>query len=558
MKKLTIQNLTINVNNEKINIITLENKTDKYILYSLVNNDIINDTIFQKMEFKENLQITPKKKFNDLKFSVQSKENNLFTLLINNKPIYYLKNNKNINITDKNLKLILSNGSIYLNNTDVPVKRVLNIDSIVKNTNLVDDILKKDSKIITFSNEVSNVIVQKSDTSKETNDVVNIKVVDKILDDETSDEESSNEEYNESNVPLKAPSNVQVNSTSNIQLDTPSDIQLDTPSDIQLDTPSDVVVDTPSDVVVDTPSDVVVDTPSDVVVDTPSDVIVDTSSDVIVDTPSDVIVDSSSNVPVNIMNEEIVLKNDTHKNSEELEIKKNKLDNDVFNLENILKDFNKLFSFVEKPDEIKQVPEYPKNPIVKEEKNIIEESPKKPIIQEEKKIVEQPLKKPIVQEEKKIVEQPKKNILSNEININQEIQNMYISKIVFQNIVYKINTLKLKASDELNFMNLYKSKVLKENIINKNNIAFQLEEHNSSYLILNMNQKYLINKINNIVIVTNLFNKTSQTVKNKDNFKMGNSDFMLYNNSLLIIPMSNKKIFDNNYGTSYNVYLPRL
>ena len=107
-------------------------------------------------------------------------------------------------------------------------------------------------------------------------------------------------------------------------------------------------------------------------------------------------------------------------------------------------------------------------------------------------------------------------------------------------------------------MNLYNSKIFKENIINKNNIAFQLENYNSSYLILFMNQKYLINKINNIIIVTNLFNKTTVTVKNKDNFKLGVNDYMLYNDSKLIIPMNNKKIFDNNYATSYNFYVPRL
>ena len=78
------------------------------------------------------------------------------------------------------------------------------------------------------------------------------------------------------------------------------------------------------------------------------------------------------------------------------------------------------------------------------------------------------------------------------------------------------------------------------------------------HVILLMNQKYLINKVNNILIVTNLFNRTSQTVKNKDNFKIGINDYMLYNNSTLIIPMNNQKIFDNSYGTSYNFYLPRL
>ena len=66
MKKLTIQNMVILVNKEKISIISLENKTEKYILYSGQNLDEsnINKNLFEKMEFNENLSITPKKKTN--------------------------------------------------------------------------------------------------------------------------------------------------------------------------------------------------------------------------------------------------------------------------------------------------------------------------------------------------------------------------------------------------------------------------------------------------------------------------------------------------------------
>ena len=73
-----------------------------------------------------------------------------------------------------------------------------------------------------------------------------------------------------------------------------------------------------------------------------------------------------------------------------------------------------------------------------------------------------------------------------------------------------------------------------------------------------LKQKYLINKIDNTVIITNLSNKNSQIIKNKDYFKIGIYDYMLYNDCTLIIPMTNKKIFDNNYGTAYNLYTPRI
>ena len=35
-------------------------------------------------------------------------------------------------------------------------------------------------------------------------------------------------------------------------------------------------------------------------------------------------------------------------------------------------------------------------------------------------------------------------------------------------------------------------------------------------------------------------------------------DYMLYNNGNIIIPMINKKIYDNNYGTAFNMYIPKV
>jgi len=73
-----------------------------------------------------------------------------------------------------------------------------------------------------------------------------------------------------------------------------------------------------------------------------------------------------------------------------------------------------------------------------------------------------------------------------------------------------------------------------------------------------MNQKYLINKINNSIVLTNMLNKNSQIIKNKDTFKLGQYDFLLYNDSTLLIPMIQKKIFDNSYGVAFNTYIPRI
>ena len=122
---------------------------------------------------------------------------------------------------------------------------------------------------------------------------------------------------------------------------------------------------------------------------------------------------------------------------------------------------------------------------------------------------------------------------------------------------YNINTIKIEETVDLNISNLFRTKIDNKNIINKHNIAFELNNTNSSYLILYYNQKYLINKLSNTLVITNLLNRQSQVVKNNDTFKLGFNNYMLYNSSLLI-PMINKKIFDNNYGTTFNMYYPNI
>jgi hypothetical protein len=121
-----------------------------------------------------------------------------------------------------------------------------------------------------------------------------------------------------------------------------------------------------------------------------------------------------------------------------------------------------------------------------------------------------------------------------------------------------MNAMKLEQSLNLNFKNLNSAKVSNNNIINKNNIIIEMEKENTSYLIYFYNNKYLINKINNSIVLTNMISNNSQIIKNKENFKLGLIDFLLYNNATLLIPMINKKIFDNNYGITFNNYIPRL
>jgi hypothetical protein len=248
-----------------------------------------------------------------------------------------------------------------------------------------------------------------------------------------------------------------------------------------------------------------------------------------------------------------------------LQESKIKNDKEIFNLEKILTDFNKLFNIIDDNSSEKSTVNEKNNENLSQPILNLLEVPKKENIQINKNIE---LKNNIFKSEikKEIIITPedtikKKIILKNENKINKEIikntlQFNYIKTINYQNVNYKIQTIKLKSSNDLNYTNLFKTKIEECNTINKNNLSFELDEENSSYLILFMNQKYLINKINNTIVLTNLVIRNSQIIKNKDNFKIGLYDFILYNNASIIIAASTSKFFDNNYGTAYNVYIP--
>jgi hypothetical protein len=225
-------------------------------------------------------------------------------------------------------------------------------------------------------------------------------------------------------------------------------------------------------------------------------------------------------------------------------------------LENILVDFNKLFQFIKKDNQVEEN---------KSEENKVEDKKVNTEINTEVNIPTQERITNIknvnnINKITNIQKNDKKDFIkpiNKEIIIPEKEYNFFSLKINYQNIIYKINAIKLDQSSDLNMLNLYKHEVPETNFINKTNLSFQLENNNSSYLIVFMNQKILLNKINNNIVFTNLINKNSQILKNKDNFKIGNYDFLIYNECTLIIPVTNQKIFDNNYGTSYNLYIPK-
>ena len=163
-------------------------------------------------------------------------------------------------------------------------------------------------------------------------------------------------------------------------------------------------------------------------------------------------------------------------------------------------------------------------------------------------------------QEKNDTNKNNQNIKSNELNDVNNVNNenlIFMKSIIYQNTNYKIPVIRILPTYNLNFSNLYKTKILESNIIQNFDLSIELSKDNLSYLIKLGTYKYLINKINNNIVLTNLFNKDSQILKNKDNFKLGNFDFILYNDCTLLMQVINKTYFDNNYSRTFNVYIPK-
>ena len=597
MKKFSIETKTIMLNKEKINIISLENKNDKFIIYSELNiqENKINKDLFTKMEFPENIQITPKKKFNDLKFTIElNKGNKMYKLLKNNNEVYYLNNNKNIIINNDTLKLILNNGNLYSTIKEESKNNL--VDNILSNSkkNIVDDILKKNIDIIkqevvseedVSEEDVSEEAFSKEAVSKEAvseEDVLEEAVSEKFISKEVVTEKVVTEEaFSEEAVSKEAVSKEVV--TEEVVTEEVVSEEVVTEEAVSKEVVTEEVVseEVVSEKVI---SEKVIVQEKVFIKERPYIPpigpleIMNTQENIKDVIKSNIVKDNISNIENNIKN--ITFKNNIdnsndikiikENNSEEFENKKDKLDSEIFNLENILSDFNKLFHSIgaKQDTETKNVIENTaniENKSVNTSHSTFKNTENKPLIQpvtinNNKTNIINNIKPKIVNNEPKIVNNVPK-IMNNEykiMNKPENIQNIYTVKINYQNIMYRLNTIKLIETADLNFSNLFKSKIHDNNIVNKFNLSYELEQHNSSYIFSFFNQKYLINKISNSIVLTNLLNRSSQIIKNKENFKIGNYDFTLLNESTIIVPMLNKKIFDNNYGTSYNLYVPRI
>ena len=515
MKKFNLQTNTITLNKDLISIFSVELKSVKYILYSglSINENLISHNDFEKMEFNEDIQILPKKKLNDAKLSI-TQNNNISKVLYLGNPVYYLKDSKNIIVNDPQLRLITSFGKLYIpQNSPITISPyesnlvtdILNKNKTVnnsQNTSLLPDLSNIKSKNDNISE--NNIVQEENNIVQEENNIVQEE--NNIIQEENNIVQEENNIVQEENNIVQEENNIvqEENNIVEINNDIIENIEV---FDENNTNDFEIIIENNMNL-----SDNIVSDENNII---KSDIIEEIDKSEIIDDTSKNILIKEENIPIEIS--QSILKNDDTilKSSPEL-----------FSLENILSDFNKLFDI---SDTAKLINVTNKNTQNKDTK-----------VTKVTKVTKQ-----------ESVVQPKSEVIT-----IKNIYNIYTLRINYNNSFYKISTIKLKETLDLNFSNLYKTKIFECNIINNINISFELETFNSSYLISVFNQKYLIIKNDNIVIITNLQSRQSTVTKNNDNFKLTNYDYTLYNGTLLL-SMINKKIFDNNYGTSYNVYMPR-
>ena len=115
MKRFSLELYSVtNSSNEKINIVILESKNEKYILYLAQDNEWSND--FIPFEMTEAYQINQKRKFPLLEFKTLSKKINqkeIHSLTCNNQKVFLYKTTSKVIFDDPHMRLLLSNGNKY-------------------------------------------------------------------------------------------------------------------------------------------------------------------------------------------------------------------------------------------------------------------------------------------------------------------------------------------------------------------------------------------------------------------------------------------------------------
>ena len=479
MNKYSIKDISIiNKSKKKIVGIKLENKENKFILYSYENELPSENNNFSPISFKEKITISTKKKMNDLNISIKNEEDS-YHLLMNDKKVFYSKDNKPI-LTNDEYRLIQNNGELYMN--------IEEEESIINHTfkdadetnGVFQNIKKEEPSLITNLLTKNNTIDKKNKVKKEImvgkkdNSLVS-KILSKTIhiDDllSTSSPEPEPEpapapEPEQEPAPEPEPEPVPAPAPEPVQEPAPAPEPAPEPVQEPEPAPAPEPEPEPEPAPEPEPEPAPEPAPAPEPVQEPAQAPEPSSETIKLETNSVEGLQLNNDILKNILNsgnkDQNIMTN----------IKKILKDKDL-NLTNILQDFNSFY--------------------LDETKNIEKQSNKKMI------------------------------------------------NVSFLDKKYLVQYHPLVSSN-INIYNIQKIRVLKENIIVNHTTSFLLENKNSSYYIEFKKNTYLINKIDNKVLLTKLQNKKTIILSNNQFFKILDNTYFITNNCTLLLSIENKKI----------------
>jgi hypothetical protein len=509
MKKFNIQGLTLIVNHtDKIICVSIENKNEKYILYSSITAVEEYDTnLFGKMEFADDINIVPKKKCKDLSLQLVYAKGK-YNLLWKNNPVYYLKNTKTI-LFDTPFSLLLDNGNLFTKK---------NIVSIVEEINIVHNILGKTKD--SLQEYIVSYEVEEKVKGVETKPESFIENIDSSIESATF-------------IPIVSE---KITESSEIEYIIPKP-KYSTPSSV-IDV-SKTILPSLENVVISDSENVV--EPLENIIDIKEDV--NTSQEKIVENYSSKGSQQIENNGYNNM--EIEMEYYSHSENPVVE--------EI--VENIIsqKTSIELLEKIDRPSETSN--EKTLETIANDYNNLHDKLQFiKDIIQTEKDELsnlsfQNSFNKNIIQNDSN---KPSFTSIVNDFNNKHDVKTLMFNH---QNMNYKIQFINLDEAENVDYVNLHNNNHF--SVIDKLNYSLQLGKENSNYLIIIMNIKYLIKKIKNTILLTQCSNKKTILVKNKEYFKLANNDYFLFNSGQLLIPMVHKKLYNNQYGIVHSIYVPR-
>lgn len=482
-QKFTIQSESIFYNNETINIVYLDNKTNKYTLYQkeTENSDTYDESLFKKFEFDDSFQIAPKKKFSNITFTYFKDDvTNMFQVKYNNKFLYYHIDTLTANfVYDSVMNVLQGDGTLYTRkNTLTKTLNIFDDNASVKENNvenLVENELNYSNEKLSLEESVTvveeNKTVIEEHVINENQDNVIEKLIDVVFE-LSSDEQNTDTQQDFSN---KVEEKEIV-----IAKEEPVIFE-----EIVIAKEEPVIVE---ETIIPNEEPVIVEETITVEESSIKEIVIPKEESIAVE---ETVIPKEENVVIQqIAETKDVVENNHTNNNKKVSFSDY---NENFTFNNIIEDFMILDKILSKKTDVKKV------------------------------------------EEKKI--------------------NYHKTTYNHNNVNYNLNTVKISPIKQNT--NLVNQVIEDSNIFSTYDNAMELDNNNNNYIILFNKTKYLINKKENTLTFINLQNKNILSVNNKDYFKLENINYLLTNNGSLIIPVETKKYFDNNNGTSYNVFVPK-